>query len=67
MPHPPHPPSTDQGVVAFLWGAGLAVFVFFGLVAVDVSRAAAIVLALVTFAGVWLLVRLRGEEPPPRR
>jgi len=67
MPHPPRPPSMDQGVVAFFWGAGLAVFVFFGLVAVDVSRAMAIVLALLTFAGVWLLVRLRGEEPPSRR
>jgi len=66
MPHPPRPPSMDQGVVAFFWGAGLAVFVFFGLVAVDVSRAMAIVLALLTFAGVWLLVRLRGEEPPRR-
>ena len=66
MPHPPRPPSIDQGVVAFFWGLGLGVFVYFGLVAVGTSGAAAIVLALVTFAGVWLLVRLRGEDLPPR-
>jgi len=67
MPHPPRPPSIDQGVVAFIWAVGLAVFVFFGLIAIDTSGATAIVLALVTFAGVWLLVRLRGEDVPPRR
>ncbi|HEY2354379.1 MAG TPA: hypothetical protein VGH79_05710 [Gaiellaceae bacterium] len=65
--HPPRPPHVDQGVIAFLWGAGLAVFVYFGLVAVGFDAATAIVLSLVTFAGVWLLVRLRGEDTPPRR
>jgi len=67
MPHPPRPPSIDQGVVAFLWALGLSVFLYFGLVAVDVTRAAAIVLSLVAFAGIWLLVRLRGEDVPPKR
>ena len=67
MPHPPRPPSIDQGVSAFLWAAGLAVFIFFFLVAIDMSRGAAIVLALVSFAGIWLIVRLRGEDVPPRR
>jgi hypothetical protein len=67
MPHPPRPPSIDQGVVAFLWAVGLAVFVYFGLVAVNATTGTAIVLALVTFAAVWLLVRLRGEDVPPRR
>jgi hypothetical protein len=36
-------------------------------VAVGASNATAIVIALVSFAGIWLLVRLRGEERPPRR
>jgi hypothetical protein len=67
MPHPPRPPSIDQGVVAFLWAAGLAVFVFFGLVAIGASGATSIVLALVAFAAIWILVRLRGEDVRPRR
>jgi hypothetical protein len=65
--HPPRPPSIDQGVIAVLWAAGLAVFIYFGLIAVGASGATAIVLALVSFAGIWLFVRLRGEEVPARR
>ena len=67
MPHPPRPPSIDHGVSAFLWAAGLGIFVYFGLVAIGTSGATSIVLALVSFAAIWLLVRLRGEEVPPRR
>jgi membrane protein implicated in regulation of membrane protease activity len=66
MPHPPRPPSIDQGVVAFLWAAGLAVFVYFGLVAIGATGATSIVLALVSFAAIWFVVRLRGEDVPPR-
>lgn len=67
MIHPPRPPSIDQGVVAFIWALGLAVFIYFGLLAIGASGATSIVIALVSFAGIWLLVRLRGEEMPPRR
>jgi hypothetical protein len=63
----PRPPSIDQGVIALLWAVGLAVFIYFGLIAVGASAATAIVLALVSFAGIWLFVRLRGEEVPARR
>ena len=65
--HPPRPPSIDQGVMAFIWAVGLAVFIYFGLVAIGASGATSIVLALVAFAAIWLLVRLRGEDVPPRR
>jgi hypothetical protein len=67
--HPPRPPSIDQGVMAFIWAAGLGIYIYFGLIAIGESGAIAIVLALVSFAGIWLLVRLRGETPVrrPRR
>jgi hypothetical protein len=65
--HPPRPPSIDQGVTALLWAIGLAVFIYFGLLAVGSSAATAIVLALVSFAAIWLFVRLRGEDVPVRR
>ena len=66
MIHPPRPPSVDQGVVAFIWALVLSVFVYFGLAAVGASGATSIVLALLAFAAIWLLVRLRGEDVPPR-
>jgi hypothetical protein len=60
-------PSIDQGVIAVVWATGLGAFIYFGLLAVGASGATAIVLALLSFAGIWLLVRLRGEEVPARR
>ena len=65
--HPPRPPSIDQGVIATIWAVGLAVYIYFGLIAVGQSGATALVIALVSFAAIWLLVRLRGEETPVRR
>jgi uncharacterized oligopeptide transporter (OPT) family protein len=66
-PRPPRPPSIDQGVIAVIWAVFLAAYVYFGLKAVGESGATAIVLALVSFAAIWLFVRLRGEETPLRR
>ena len=60
------PPSIDQGVIAFLWAIGLGAYIYFGLVAVGASGATAIVLTLVCVAGIWLFVRLRGEDAPSR-
>ena len=59
-----HPPSIDQGVLAFVWALLLSVYVYFGLLAVGSSGAFAIVIALLSFAGIWLFVRLRGEDRP---
>jgi hypothetical protein len=67
MPHPPRPPSIDQGVIALIWAVVLGTYIYFGLLAVGASGATAIVIALVSFAGIWLLVRLRGEDTPLRR
>jgi membrane protein implicated in regulation of membrane protease activity len=61
------PPSIDQGVIALIWAVVLAAYVYFGLVAVGATSATAVVLALVSFAAIWLFVRLRGEERPSRR
>lgn len=65
--HPPRPPSIDQGVIALIWAVGLAIYIYFGLIAIGESAAIAIVISLVSLAGIWLLVRLRGEEKPVRR
>jgi hypothetical protein len=65
--HPPRPPSLDQGVVALIWAIGLGIFIYFGLLAIGEDGATAIVISLVSFAAIWLFVRLRGEETPRRR
>ena len=67
MQIPPRPPSIDQGVIALIWAILLGTYIYFGLLAVGASGATAIVIALVSFAGIWLFVRLRGEETPARR
>jgi hypothetical protein len=64
--HPPRPPSIDQGVIALIWAVVLGAYIYYGLLAVGASGATAIVLALVSFAAIWLLVRLRGEDVPAR-
>jgi hypothetical protein len=57
-----HPPSIDQGVIALLWAVGLGAYIYFGLLAVGASGAFSIVISMVAFAGIWLLIRVRGES-----
>jgi hypothetical protein len=57
-------PSIDPGVMAFIWALLLSAYVYFGLLAIGASAAFAVVIALLSFAGIWLFVRLRGEERP---
>ena len=57
-------PSIDPRVMAVIWAVLLAAYVYFGLLAVGASAAFAVVIALLSFAGIWLFVRLRGEERP---
>jgi hypothetical protein len=56
------PPSIDRGVTSFFWAFGLAVFIFFGLVSVGIHHGTALLLALLSFGGIFLFVRTRGEE-----
>ena len=62
--HRPNPPSIDPGVMAFVWALLLALYVYFGLLAIGAKGGFAIVIALLSFAGIWLFVRLRGEDRP---
>jgi hypothetical protein len=57
-------PSIDPGVTAFIWALLLAAYVYFFLVGIGTSAAFAFMLAVLAFAGIWLFVRLRGEERP---
>jgi hypothetical protein len=60
--HLPRPPSIDHGVASFLWGLGLGLFIWLGLLAVGVSGATSFIVAAVAGFGIFLFVRVFGEE-----
>jgi hypothetical protein len=62
MDHLPRPPSFDHGVISFLWGLGLGFFIWLGLLAVGVSGATSFIMAALAGAGIFLYVRIYGEE-----
>jgi hypothetical protein len=57
-----HPPSIDQGIIAFIWAAALGAFIYFGLLAIGTSGAFAILITLVSFAAIWFFIRTRGAD-----
>jgi hypothetical protein len=67
VPHVPRPPSFDHGFISFLWAVGLGAFIYFGSIAVGVSSGTAFVFAALAAFGIFLFVRVYGEETPPRR
>ena len=56
-------PSIDQGVQAGLWGVGLGLYLFFGMIAIGVERVTALVFSFVAGCLIFLFVRLRGGDP----
>ena len=56
----------DHGVVSFIWGIALGAFIWIGLLAVGVSRPTAFVVALLSAFGIFLFVRLCGQDRPRR-
>ena len=67
MKHLPRPPAFDHGFVSFVWGALLGLYIWLGLLAVGVSQATSFIIAAVAGAGIFLLVRILGEEQLRRR
>lgn len=67
MPHPPRPPSLDQGVQAFIWAVLFGAFIWAGLLAVGASWATSVLIAAVCFVGIFLVVRIWGEDEPRRQ
>lgn len=59
-------PSIDRGVQSFLWAVVFFLFLYFGMVAIAVSKGTALVLSLVIAFAVFLFVRTRGDEPVER-
>ena len=53
-------PSIDQGVQASLWAVFFFLLLWIGMLALEVSSATALILALVAAGAIFLFVRLRG-------
>jgi hypothetical protein len=53
-------PSVDRGVQSFLWALVFFLILYFGMVAVDVGKATALLVSLVSAFLIFLLVRIRG-------
>lgn len=57
-------PSIDKGVVAFIWAIVLGTYLYFFLVSTGSSSVFAFVISAIAAAGIWLFVRVRGEDTP---
>ncbi len=53
-------PSIDRGVQSFLWALLFFLILYFGMVAVDVGKATAFLVSLVSAFLIFLFVRTRG-------
>jgi len=62
MNHLPRPPSFDHGVISFLWGLGLGLLIWLGLLGIGISVATSFIMAAVAGAAIFLYVRIYGEE-----
>ena len=60
-------PSIDQGVQSFAWAVIFFLILWFGMLAVGVSGATALILSLVAAGAIFLFVRLNGAERPGPR
>ncbi|HEY7602652.1 MAG TPA: hypothetical protein VH760_00225 [Gaiellaceae bacterium] len=65
--HLPKPPSIDHGIVSFIWALVLGVLLWAFMLAVDVSKPTAFIVAALAACLIFVVVRLYGEDEPRRR
>jgi hypothetical protein len=53
-------PAYGHGFASLLWGVGLGIFVWIGLIAVDVDTATAFLFGVLAGVGIFFLVLLLG-------
>jgi hypothetical protein len=57
-------PSIDRGVQSFIWAVVFFLFLYLGMVAIQVSKGTALALSLVAGFLTFLIVRTRGGDDP---
>ena len=55
-------PSFARGVTAFFWALGLSIYVWAGLLAIGVQQATALIVGALCVFGIFIFVRLLGED-----
>jgi hypothetical protein len=61
------PPSVDHGIVSFIWGFAIGLLLWLFMLAIGISKATSFIVAVLVGFGVFLYVRLYGEDEPRRR
>ena len=61
------PPSIDHGVISFVWAFVLGILLWAFMLAVGISQGTSVIVAALAAGGIFLFVRLYGEDEPRRR
>ena len=56
------PPAFSHGFTSFLWGVGLGLFVWIGLLSIGVSRGTAFLFGVIAAGLIFFFVRLYGSD-----
>jgi hypothetical protein len=62
MQLPPRPPAFSPGFTSLLWGIGLGLYVWVGLLAIGTGGGTAFLFGLISAVLIFFFVRLRGED-----
>ena len=60
-------PSVDHGIVSFIWAFGLGLLLWLFMLGIGISKATSFIVAALVAFGIFLFVRLYGEDEPRRR
>lgn len=55
-------PSIDRGIQSFIWAVVFFLVMYFGMVAVEVTKATALIISLVASFLIFVFVRTRGGD-----
>jgi hypothetical protein len=61
------PPSVDHGIVSFIWAFALGLLLWLFMLGIGISKATSFIIAALVAFGIFLYVRLYGEDVPRRR
>jgi hypothetical protein len=61
------PPSVDRGITSFIWAFLLGLLLWLFMLGIGVSKATSFIVAALVACGIFLYVRLYGDDEPSRR
>jgi hypothetical protein len=61
------PPSIDHGITSFVWAFVIGLMLWLFMLGIGISKPTSFIVAALVACGVFLYVRLYGEDEPRRR